>query len=101
MFSQSSIIERTTEIAFIKQGNVKNWFESNQYLCKFSKTRIKKTRLQCWLSSSAGITPEVNLRNSLHAGKGVPGFETQDRHYQVQNRGISGSTKRTDVPQFF
>ena len=52
------------------------------------------------VKSSAGVAPEVNLRNSLHAGKEVPGFETQDRHHQVQNRGISGSTKRTDVLQF-
>ena len=51
------------------------------------------------VKSSAGVAPEVNLRNSLHAGNEVPGFETQDRHHQVQNRGISGSTKRTDVFQ--
>ena len=51
------------------------------------------------VKSSAGVAPEVNLRISLHAGKEVPGFETQDTHHQVQNTGISGSTKRTDVLQ--
>ena len=44
---------------------------------------------------SAGVTPEVNLRNSLHAGdkackQGIhPGFETQGRHYQKSKTGVS------------
>ena len=56
---------------------------------------------------SAGVTPEVNLRNSLHAGnkahkQGIhPGFETQGSITKVQNRGISSLTKRTYVLQKF
>ena len=57
---------------------------------------------------SAGVAPEVNLRNSLHTGDkahkwGIhPGFETQGRHCQKpQNRGISGPTKRTYVLKKF
>ena len=44
---------------------------------------------------SAGVTPEVNLRNPLHAGEkthkqGIhPGFETQGRHHQKFKTGVS------------
>ena len=55
---------------------------------------------------SAGVAPEVNLRNSWHAGdkahkQGIhPSFETHGRvSSEVQNRGISGPTKRTHVLQ--
>ena len=56
---------------------------------------------------SAGAAPEVNLRNSLHAGdkahkRGIhPGFETQGRHTRSPNRGNSGPMKRTYVLQKF
>ena len=53
--------------------------------------------------TSVGITPEVNLRNPLHAGEKVHKLR-RDHHQkstgvsvtspEVQNRGISGSTKR-------
>ena len=43
---------------------------------------------------SGGVTPEVNLRNSLHTGDkackwGIhPGFETQGRHHQKSKTGV-------------
>ena len=49
------------------------------------------------LYHSAGVAPDVNLRNSLHTGnkaqnEGIyPGLETQGRCYQKpKNRGRSG-----------
>ena len=54
---------------------------------------------------SAGVAPEVNPRNALCAGDkacqgGIhSGFETQKMSPEVQNRGISGSTKWTVVLQ--
>ena len=52
---------------------------------------------------SAGVVPEVNRKNLLHAGYvSNPGFQIYDRrHEKIQNRGISGPTKRTDVLQQF
>ena len=44
---------------------------------------------------SAGVAPEVNLRNLLCAGeearkRGIhPGFETQERHHQKSKTGVS------------
>ena len=52
----------------------------------------------------AGVTPVVNLSNSLHAGneahkQGIyPGFETQGRLHQKSKMGISGHTKFTEFP---
>ena len=67
------------------------------------KDVLEKARLPRLTSmQSAGVAPEVNLRNSLHTGgkackRGIhPGFETQGRHCQKsKTRGISGYTKRT------
>ena len=45
------------------------------------------------LHGLAGVAPEVNLKNSLHAGdkahrRGIhPGFETQDRRHQKSKTG--------------
>ena len=56
---------------------------------------------------SAGVAPEVNLRNSMQSTKLAsekihPGFETQRRcHQKFKNRSISGPTKRTYVLQKF
>ena len=43
---------------------------------------------------SAGVVPKVNQKNPLYTGN-----ETHSRRHQKQNRGISGSTNRTDVLQ--
>ena len=49
---------------------------------------------------SAGVAPEVNLRNSLHAGdkaskQGIhPGFETQGRHRQKSKTGVSVAPRK-------
>ena len=49
---------------------------------------------------SAGVAPEVNLRNSLHAGnkthkQGIdPGFETQGRHHQKSKTGVSVAPRK-------
>ena len=68
---------------------------------------ILRDRLGVILASmrSAGVAPEVNLRESVthtpssSVNKAAhSGFETQRRCQQgVQNRGISGPTKRTYV----
>ena len=67
-----------------------------------------KTGLAAMLTvkTSTGVAPEVNLRNPLHAGneahkQGIfPGFQIlRQMSPEVQNRGISGPTKRTDVLQ--
>ena len=57
---------------------------------------------------SAGVTPEVNLRNMLHAGEEAQVREStlalkprEDVTRAVQNRGISGYTKKTCILQFF
>ena len=49
---------------------------------------------------SAGVTPEVNLRNLLCAVKearklGIhPGFETQGRHHQKSKTGVSVASQK-------
>ena len=52
---------------------------------------------------SAGAAPEVNLRNSLHAGNKAhkQGIHPGDMSPEIQNRGISGPTKKTYVLQNF
>ena len=53
---------------------------------------------------SAGVAPEVNLRNPLHTGEEAhnrwvhPGFETQGRHHH-QNSKTGGINDPTDVFQ--
>ena len=61
--------------------------------------------------SSAGVTPEVNLRNPLHTGdeafkRGNPPWlwnpgQTGQMSPEVQNRSISGPTRKTYVYNFF
>ena len=65
-------------------------------------------RLGCHAKRLAGVVPEVNLRIPLHAGDktckqgGPPWLWNQGQMSpEVQNRGISGPTKRTDVLQNF
>ena len=49
---------------------------------------------------SAGVAPEVNLRNPLHAGEEArkpaihPGFETQGRRHQKSKTGVSVSPQK-------
>ena len=49
---------------------------------------------------STGVAPEVNIRNSLHAGdktskQGIhPGFETQGRHCQKSKTGVSVAPRK-------
>ena len=49
---------------------------------------------------SAGVAPEVNLSNLLHAGDkarkgGIhPGFETQGRHHQKSKTGVSVAPRK-------
>ena len=51
-------------------------------------------------TQSAGVAPEVNLRNSLHAGdkarkRGIhPGFETQGRRCQKFKTGVSVAPRK-------
>ena len=69
-------------------------------------TFITKTKNIRQRKFHQGVAPEVNLRNSLHAGDKArkreihPGFETQGRHHQ-KNKVISGLMKRTYVLQKF
>ena len=60
------------------------------------------------IKSSAGVTPQVNLRNPLHPGKEVHKyeipvcFETRGRRHRKSKAGVSVVTqKRTNVFQFF
>ena len=55
---------------------------------------------------SAGVTPEVNLREHVthsplpSVNKAAhSGFETPEMSPEIQNRGFSGSTKRTYILQ--
>ena len=55
---------------------------------------------------SAGVAPEMNLMNSMQARKGASKKSTLalkpiQMSPEVQNRGISGPTKRTHVLQKF
>ena len=50
---------------------------------------------------SADVAPEVNLRMSLCTGEEACKLNPEDTSPELQNRGISGLTKRTDVLQFF
>ena len=49
---------------------------------------------------SASVTPEVNLRNSLHAGdkaskRGIhPDFETQGRRHHKSKTGVSAAPQK-------
>ena len=53
---------------------------------------------------SAGVAPEVNLRNSWHAGdkahkQGIhPGFETQGRHIRSPKQGYQWHHKKDPCP---
>ena len=52
---------------------------------------------------SAGVAPEVNLMNQLHAGneaykQGIqPGFETQGRHHEKSKTGISVAPRSVGI----
>ena len=64
-----------------------------RHVCRYMDRKGSAAMLTSILS--AGVTPEVNLRNSLHAGnkarkRGIhPGFETQGRRYQKSKTGVS------------
>ena len=56
------------------------------------------------LKRSAGVAPEGNLRNPLHADSGAGkhgSTQILKARAEVQNSGISSPTKRTDALQFF
>ena len=91
-------LERTTKIAFIKQSNVKNWLESYQWLKVFKFEDQKKTRLQCWLSRVQQVSHQRWIIACMQGSAWLwnPGHTWP----KVQNMGISGPTKRTDVLQF-
>ena len=80
-------------------------FEPHQYLYVYEY--MDKKRFSCNPGQrSAGVTPQVNLRNPLHAGAEVckqgidPGFETQGKcQERSKNRVTSGPTRRTYVLQ--
>ena len=63
---------------------------------------IKNILLPCCSSRSAGVTPEVNLRNPWHAGDGacMLGIYPVQISQEIQNRDMSGPTIRTDILQF-
>ena len=56
------------------------------------------------IKGSAGVAPEANLNNPLHAGHKArkweidSGFEIQDQ--KSKNKGNSGPTKSTYVPKY-
>ena len=70
-----------------------------------TKGKTNKSNKTISVKRSAGVAPEVNLRDLLHTGdqackRGDPPlrFESQGSHHQKSKNGsISGPTKRTDV----
>ena len=62
-------------------------------VCKYVDRKCSAAMLV--VKRSAGVAPEVNLRNSLHAGKKAhkplfhPGFETQGRHHHTSKIRVS------------
>ena len=83
------------------------WTSTNA--CRHVCRCVDQKGLATMLTSieSAGITPEVNLRNSMQARKHASENSTlalkprADITTEVQNGGISGLTKRTYVLQKF
>ena len=69
--------------------NLHQWVQTRLQVCGSKISAAMLTSIQ-----SAGVVPEQNLRNSLHAGdkahkQGIhPGFETQGRHYQKSKTGV-------------
>ena len=59
------------------------------------------------IKRSAGVAPEMNLRNLLHqvrkhTSEGIhPGFETQGRHHQKSKTGVSVGPPKGLVPYIF
>ena len=59
------------------------------------------------IKRSAGVTPEVNLRNPLHAGDkaGKLGihhsFQTRGRRYQKSKAGVLVATQKELMPSIF
>ena len=64
-----------------------------RHVCKYVDQKGSTAMLTS--IQSAGVAPEVNLRNSLYAGeeackRGIhPGFETQGRRHQKSKTGVS------------
>ena len=69
-------------------------------MCKYVDKKGSAATLA--IIRSVVVAPEVNLRNTLHAGNEA--YKQWLRNLgqmspEVQNKGISGSTKKTDVIQ--
>ena len=80
--------------------NREPWTSTNacRHICRY----VDRKGLAAMLTSiqSAGVAPEVNLRNSLHIGdkarkRGIhPGFETQGRHCQKSKTEVSVAPRK-------
>ena len=76
------------------------WTSTNAcgHICRHMDRKGLAARLTS--VQSAGVAPEVNLRNSLHAGNkarkwGIhPGFETQGRRHQKSKTGVSVAPRK-------
>ena len=68
------------------------------HMCKY--TDQKGTAAMLSTKRSAGVTPEVSVRNPLHNGEkackqGIhPGFETQCRRHQMSKTGVSAAWQK-------
>ena len=75
------------------------------YQCLLTGTWKRTARLACWPPrGSAGVTLDVNLMYALPKCKyGCPlwFWNPEETSPEVQNRGISGSTKRLVSSKFF
>ena len=78
------------------------------YTCASMLIKKPSSATMLGTKRSAGVTPEVNLRNPLHTGDKAckrgnhPDFETQSRHHQKSITGVSAAPqKRTDALQKF
>ena len=72
------------------------------YVCKYGDRNGSAAMLAA--KRPAGVAPELNLRNPLHAGDEAHSeriYPGQGRRYQNPNKGISGPTKKDLCPPNF
>ena len=90
--SLKSILDDLRLISLVIWTWWRNVMSRNQQFEEMQRTRLSEMLA---VKRSVGVTPEVNLRNPLHAGeetckRGIhSGFETQGRRHQKSKTGVS------------
>ena len=92
----------------VRQRHAWSQTEPHQWVYVFKYVDWNSFATMLAIKRSASVTPEVNLRNPFHTGKEVCKYGDQLRLWnsgqtspKVQNRGISGPTKKTMSSKFF